>query len=289
MKIKTNKHVKKIGVDELPKYSPWVKRLLQLEPFRQPVRNIDKIDAEYDKDKYAKLLTYAKEHPGCTTADIASSQSPSDKNMVCFSTKSELFLTTYADYVKRQDENLINTLAEPISRARIVVELGCGYGNNLSVLSNAFPNRQWLGGEYSNNAVELAARLFKNHKEIAVLPFNWYDSNWSILEDLPEKALVFTRHTIEQLPQAKTVIPTLLKYKNKIKEVVHLEPVNEFCDQHTTLGMMRKAYTVMNDYNTDLFTILKNAKVQILKTDTDIFGGNPLNPTSLIHWKFSGE
>jgi hypothetical protein len=45
----------------------------------------------------------------------------------------------------------------------------------------------------------------------------------------------------------------------------------------------------MNDYNADLLTTLKNMRVQILKTDIDLIGGNPLNPTSLIQWKFAEE
>ncbi len=50
----------------------------------------------------------------------------------------------------------------------------------------------------------------------------------------------------------------------------------------STLGLTRQAYTIMNDYNTDLLTALKSLKVRILKTEAEVFGGNPLNPTSII-------
>jgi hypothetical protein len=282
-------YLKKIIIDELPEYTPWIERLLHLKPFKKPVRNLAKIDAEYDKDKYAKLSAYYKEHPDVAITDIMEQESSPSSDTACFSRKGELFLTTVANFRKLQDKILIDALAEPVSKTRVVVELGCGYGYNLSVLRNAFPNRLWLGGEYSKNAIELASHLFANCKDVSIQPFNWYDDTWAILENLQEKTLIFTRHSIEQLPQTKSIAPTFCKYKDKIEEVIHLEPVYEFIDKQTTLGIMRQAYTLINDYNTDLLTTLKNMRVQILNTDTDLIGGNPLNPTSLIQWKFAEE
>ncbi len=281
--------LERISVDELPKYTPWVGRLLHLEPFSKPVRNLAKIDAEYDKDKYAKLLAYYKKQPDASVADIRTKESFGDSETICFSRRGELFLTSVVHCRQLQDRLLIDTLAKPVSEARVVVELGCGYGYNLSVLRNAFPNRLWLGGEYSKNAIKLASHLFADSEDISVLPFNYYDETWAILESLAEKALVFIRHSIEQLPQVKSIMPTFCKYKDKIAEVVHLEPVFELIDKRSTLGQMRQAYTLMNDYNTDLLTSLNSMGAQILKTEIDLIGANPLNPTSLIHWKFTEE
>lgn len=138
--------LKKIGIDELPKYTPWVGRLLHLEPFSKPVRNLAKIDAEYDKDKYAKLLAYYNQQRGVSIADIKIREFLPGTDTVCFSKKDELFLTSVANLRRLQDKFLIDALAEPVSKARVVVELGCGYGYNFSILRNAFPHRLWLGG-----------------------------------------------------------------------------------------------------------------------------------------------
>lgn len=281
--------MKKISVDELPKYTQWVGRLLHLEPFSKPIRNLAKIDVEYDKDKYAKLLAYYNKQPGVSITDIRRQQSLPDSDTICFSRKGELFLTSVTNFRQLQDKFLIDVLAEPVSKARVVVELGCGYGYNFSVLRNAFPHRLWQGGEYSQNAIELASHLFADCEDVSVSPFNWYDATWAIFESLEEKALLFTRHSIEQLPHVKSIMPTLGKYKDKIVEVVHLEPVYELIDKRSTLGMMRQAYILMNDYNTDLLTTLNSMRVQILRTDIDLIGANPLNPTSLVQWKFAEE
>ena len=278
--------IKKITADELPAYTPWVKRLLHLETFSKSVRNLEKIDAEYDKDKYFKLLAYYNKHPGASIAEIRLQETLRDSDTACFSKKGELFLTSAANLHRLQEESLIDTLTEPLSKARVVVELGCGYGYNFSVLRNAFPNRLWLGGEYSKNAIELAGYLFADCKDVTVSHFNWYDDTWAILEGLTERAVLFTRHSLEQLPQAKSVIPTFRKYRDKIAGVVNLEPVYELIDTNLTLGLMRQAYSLMNDYNTDLLSTLESMRVQILRTDVDIIGTNPLNPTSLVQWSF---
>jgi len=139
------------------------------------------------------------------------------------------------------------------------------------------------------SVAQSGCHLFADCKDVSVLPFNWYDDTWEILESLEGKALVFTRHSIEQLSQVKSIMPTFAKYKDKIVEVVHLEPVYEQIDERSTLGLMRQAYTLMNDYNTDLLTTLNSMRVQIVRTDIDLIGANPLNPTSLVQWKFEEE
>ena len=101
--------------------------------------------------------------------------------------------------------------------------------------------------------------------------------------------MLFTRHSVEQLPQVKSIMPTFGKYKDRIAEAVHLEPVYELIDKRSTLGLMRQAYTLMNDYNTDLLTTLNSMRVRILRTEIDLIGANPLNPTSLVQWKFAQE
>jgi hypothetical protein len=279
--------LKKISLNELPQYTPWVERVLHLQPFLKSPRNLAKVDVEYDKNKYAKLLDFYNSKPGTTIADITAQECVGIPEKVCISKNDELFQTSVTDLNRLFDEFLIDTLTEHIRKAKVVVELGCGWGYNLNVLRKVFPNRLWLGGEYSQNAVKLGGHLFANEKDISISYFNWYDKEWKILENLPEKALIFTRHSIEQLPSVKSVIPTFRKYQNKIIEVVHLEPVYELTDPGTTLGLMRQAYTHMNDYNIDLLTTLRSLKVQILKTEAEVFGGNPLNPTSIIQWQFS--
>jgi hypothetical protein len=282
--------IQKISIDELPKYTPWVARILGLEHFARPVRDIAKIDAQYDRDIYAKLLAYQKEHPDVTPADIRRQETIKDpQQRVCFSMKGVLYVTSANEVQRIRDKALIDILAEPISRAKVVVELGCGYGYNLSLLNQAFPHCTWIGGEYSNNGVRLAERLFTDDQNISVIPFNYYDPEWSILENLTEEALVITVFSIGELPQAAAVMPTFLKYKDKIAEVIHLEPAYELLDNQSTLDLMRRSYIELNNYNTDLLTALNSIGAHVIEKQPYFIGTNPLCPISLIRWQFAEQ
>lgn len=279
--------IKKIELDELPKYSPWVARLLNIDPFSKPERTIAKIDTEYDKDKFARLLQFYEQKPSIGIEELRSVEQdflPPEKEL-CVSQGNELFLMPAAEVQRLDRQTLIDSLLPYMTERQVVVELGCGYGYNLGVLREVAPDHLFIGGDYSQNAVSLASKLFSDYPEITVSTFNFYDESWSNFDDVNEKALVFTRHAMECLPSAKRVMPTLIKYRRKISCVIHLEPVFEFNDPSTTLGLMRKSYTLLNDYNKDLFTCLKQMGVKILKMENDLFGLNPLNPTSLIVWQ----
>lgn len=279
--------MRKIELNELPKYSPWVARLLNIDPFPKPERTIAKIDAEYDKDKYAKFLQFYEQNSGIDFEKLRSVQEdylPPEKE-VCVSRGNELFLISAAAAQRLAKQTLLDSLVPYMAENRVILELGCGYGYNLGVLREAEPDHLFIGGDYSQNAVSLAGKLFRDYPEVTVSLFNFYDEAWSIFDAVEERALVFTHHTIEQLPSVKSIMPTFARYRQKIARVVHLEPVFEFNDPNTTLGLMRQSYLLLNDYNKDLFTCLKEMGAKILKVEKDVFGANPLNPTSLIVWQ----
>ena len=280
--------MRKIELDKLPKYSPWVARLLNIDPFPRPERTIAKIYAEYDKDKFAKLRQFYEQNPGLGIEELRGIEedfSPPEKEL-CVSQRNGLFLMPAAE-VQRQDRQIIlDSLLPYLAENRVVIELGCGYGYNLGVLREAKPDHLFIGGDYSQNAVSLGRKLFKNQPAVTVTQFNFYDETWSIFDTVAEKALVFTNHAIEQLPSAKSIMSTFARYSQKIACVIHLEPVFEFNDSDTVLGLMRQNYLLTNDYNRDLFTCLKEMGIKIIRTENDLFGPNPLNPTSLIVWQF---
>jgi len=289
--------MKRVNINDLPDFSNWAGRLLGVSPFNKPKRDMAKIEAEWELDKYAKLLYYYYQHPDATPTELenyvleqVSIPIGTMGGDICISKKGSLFLVPYKERRALTYENLSQTLAKSIAEVGVVIELGCGFGYNFYALSQLlpeiFPIKEWIGGEYSQNAVELARRVFRNTNNVAVVPFNYYDKEWAIFESLKEPSVVFTRHSIEQLPQSKDVILTLSKYKEKIKKVIHFEPAVELTDDGTLLGMMRRAYTQINDYNTDLLSAITNAGGRITKSEADVIGVNPLNPTSLVEWEF---
>ena len=51
---------------------------------------------------------------------------------------------------------------------------------------------------------------------------------------------------------------------------------------------MRRRYIEVNDYNTNLLTVLRDARdagtIQILEERAAVFGANPLLPASVLTW-----
>lgn len=269
--------MQEIKINELPDYNTWVARLLGLEQFTKPVRTIAKIDAEYDKDKYAKLLDYRLAHPDCSILDIRQRETFSSDTKFCISIHNKLYLVSPTEYRKLETDMLTKYMSPLISQAKTVIELGCGYGYNLSVLKKVWADKTYIGGEYSQNAIKLGESF-----GIKVLPFNWYDASWSIFNKLESPVLVFTKQTIEQLPLARKVLPTFRKYN--VIGVVHFEPVYEMANGNSLLALLRRAYTHLNDYNTDLLSTLSDMKVNITNKEYDVLSGNPLNVISVITW-----
>jgi len=278
-----------ISLNELPKYSPWVKRLLGLEKFNRVKRTSAKNYSEYDRDKFASLLTYSKRNPDASIENIRlMERRRASKDTVCVSRNGKLFLTTASNALRLEHKLFIDTVSSVIGSSDVVIDLGAGYGYNLLLLRNKFPELEYIGGDFSQNAVTLSRRLLKDI-EAKVVPFNFYDREWDVFcLASDKKILVFTYHSIMQLPRAASVFRGLRKYKEHISDVIHLEPIYEMYEEADTLGLFRKKYTLLNDYNSDLLSVLKKAKseVEIIDTKYDALGINPLLPTSIIHWRF---
>jgi len=279
--------MKALNLNDLPEWSPWPSRLLGMDPWRVPKRTIEKVDSEYDKDKYAKCLAYYTTVP---VSVEAIRQFEHGNGSACVALGNDLVVMTLSEAQLRYSKLLTETMYQEIEQSATVIELGCGYGYNLWMLKQSFRDKHFCGGEYSENAVCLASHLFHEDSAIGVSQFNFYDRVYGILESAKAPITVFTSHAIEQLPHAASFFQALLQHRDKIKAVFHFEPVCELHDS-TLLGLMRRRYAEVNDYNRDLLSELQrwSDDIRIVHTEAGVFGLNPLNPTSVVHWEFVQE
>lgn len=278
-----------IPFDELPAWSPWPARLLGLTSWKAPVRTVEKVDKEYDKDKYKSFLEFAqKSVPPPTPTEVSAYEfQVTARPSICVSQHGKLYELPSEKILPCDRDILMETLSPLMEQADTVVEIGCGYGINLWRLHERFPEKRYVGGDYSENAVRLAQLLYAKHPNITVERCNFYDDSYRLLEQCPKngKTLLFTRHAIEQLPTAAKVLQTLTQYFDRLAAVVHLEIVAENSDE-SLLGLLRKQYIAANDYNRDLLSLLRARKdIEILRNEPDAYGQNPLNPTSILIWK----
>ncbi|MSR86572.1 class I SAM-dependent methyltransferase [Candidatus Peribacteria bacterium] len=276
-----------IPLSELPKWSRWPARLLNLVEWKVPTRDVAKVDEEYDKNVYLHCVEYFHSHPGATADDVRAQEFRLPRPPVCVSRKNVLYEMPSEHLMTVDNEMLIDLLRPYMKDVDTVIELGCGYGYNLYVLRKEFPGKTYIGGEYSQNAVSLAAELYKGAADLRIEQFNYYDDTYTMFEKLPKtaKVLLFTRHSIEQLPSAKKFVETVMKYADRLVTVLHMEVAFEN-NGDDLLGMLRKRYVTANDYNRDIVGLLTGrTDIEIVRNDPDEYGENPLNPSSVIVWQ----
>lgn len=277
-----------IALGDLPKWSPWPARLLQLSEWKALTRDTKKVDSEYDKDKYLRCLNFLKEHPGSTPDDIRAFEQHLPVASLCVSQRNALYELPTKNIIPADNAMLVDVLAPLMAEADIVMELGCGYGYNLWELRRKFPEKTYIGGEYSPNAIMIAGMLYADTSNLTVEAFNYYDATYGILERCPpgKKILLFTRHSIEQLPSAKNVIDILATHVDRLAAVVHMDvAMGNYGD--SLLDLLRKKYVTACDYNRDLLDLLqaRQSDIEIFRNDHDVYGQNPLNPSAVIGWR----
>lgn len=283
---------KSLELNDLSKWSPWVARLLGAEPWTTPSRTIEKVEQEYDKDKYAKCLDYFNQTDGDPTPeDIKRFELSIDAaSNICASYGDSLKVVSLEEARRDYYKLMSDTMRKEIEKCKTVVELGSGYGFNLWMLKQQFGHCNYAGGEYSKNAVKLSSGLHNEGSGIRVSEFNFYDGlTYSLLEQATPPFVIFTSHAVEQLHSWSTpFFNALAQHRDQILAVFHFEPVYEVQDE-TVLGLLRRGYIESNDYNRDLLSELQGrSDIHITDVESNVFGINPLNPTTVIKWRFAG-
>lgn len=258
--------------DYLNHKSNWPKRFFGWETYSIK-RDEDQIETEYNEDRYLPLLTDAtlNSFEDCKTKEFENMGMIGDKPH--FVSYGEEIFQCPVRVARLLWNDLIRSSVATYATGRIC-ELGCGYGYNLSQLG-----ADSYGGEYSANAVELGRRLGAD-----VQQFNYYELG--DYDFIREGSTVLTVHSIEQIPTAQSFIDGMSKQRDKIREVIHLEP----CwleGRSTLLGFARNKFNEMIQHNRDLVTLLQQRPdIEILHFDADLFGIHPLNPTIRTVWRF---
>jgi SAM-dependent methyltransferase len=276
-----------IPIQELPAWSPWPMRICGLASWNIPSRTEEKVNGEYDKNEYLRCLAFAKENPGISPENVrAFEMRVQDRKSICVSQKEMLYELSTAKLLSVDADLLLEVIQPFMEEVDAIVELGCGYGINLWEINKRYPEKTYIGGEYSQNAIALAELLYAGHPNMRFEAFNYYAPSYGIFDQCKsKKTLVLTRHSIEQIPSAAPFVQGVTQYLDRIVIGVHLEIVRE---NHGTslLGLMRERYILLNDYNRDILSQLKShPKIEVLRNDPDVYGISPLNPTSVVVWK----
>jgi hypothetical protein len=254
--------------DYLSADNVWTRRLLGMEPF-QKRRDRAQVEREYDGDVYGRLLERYRHEPDALRAYTLSERT----DPVAMSLGDRIYAAERRELMAVIQNTLRGTLAEHAPEGRIC-ELGAGYGTNFFFLEG-----ELYGGELSANARELARLL--GHE---IHAFDFTDpASYAFIRP---GSTVLTCHALEQVPDARGVIAALERVRERILRVVHVEPLYR-PTRHNLLGLLRNRYAELNDYNRNLLEVVEShPEIEVLKLETDVFGNNPLNPSSVLVWQW---
>jgi hypothetical protein len=233
-------------------------------------RTQDRVLREYDEEKWADILwkidnSYAHE-----------------KNLATI-----IHGLLDSDALRESYKKIADILVEKADDADVIIELGSGWGVSLFNI--------WLQGGpkgipyyaldisgFGRMATYRLAALAKG-MDCRQRLFNYYEPD--SLECLPlyEKSLVFTVHSIEQIPEiSPDIFKGLLDRLLGIR-CLHFEPVG------WQVGYVGEKYAREHDYNRNLVSVLdrleKEGHLSIKSMTPDVSVVNPENPTMLIEWE----
>lgn len=188
--------------------------------------------------------------------------------------------------------DLVVDYAEAQGPFDYILELGCGYGQNLfRIFSRGGPNIPYFGGEFTESGVRMARDLadLAGSKKYEFFHFNHLKPDLSFLEK-KKKVLVFTSHTIEQVFSiASNWFDVVADIAEDVR-CVHLEP---FGFQMQNLGPATRAHAeffAKQNWNHNFALVAKEAqargviKVENIMLETT-FPVDPSNPSSLLFWR----
>ena len=275
-------HLTPIPLSDLPQWSPWPARIAGLSPWSKPVRNIEKIEQEYDREKFARCLEFVSKNGDADVDELRRFEvGLQEQDKMCVSLGEQLFAAPLSLALRMESALLTQAVAPYLAEANTLVELGCGWGHNLGQLARLFPEKQFIGGDYSRNAVEMASRLFRGKNNIRVERFNFYDRDYSILNAAKPPTVVLTVFAVEQLDSAAHFIGVVRACPSVLR-VINIEPLP--CPQPATmLQTLRAAYFRLNGYCEDLAALL-TSQISDVRIERDVFGLNPMHPASVTSW-----
>lgn len=314
--MKTIPLLEPITFNQAKKISPWPNRILGLDRWQKKVRDEATILAEYNNGWYrAAVRFFTKEkkqknaYDRCPTGaallaknfEKSMNQSVQKMTKVYGGFSNQTYLVSLGSTLCQGNVEILSRMfreyvADVVGaytkayQAAAVCELGSGIGINLFTVLAQNPALKIYGGEICPNALTFSKEVSSYFKIKSVFKlFKYRDPN-SLANLVPKtgKYILFTVHSIEQLPQLPDFFVSQIRnLPNPPEAVLHFEPI-QFPGTSTFTKQCRR-YSEINLYNQDLYTVLKKAEqvkeIKILDIQKYCIGISAFNPTSFIAWK----
>jgi len=280
---------KEVNFADLPKFSPWPRRVLGLEEFAKRIKIREEALREYDREKWAQALEKFHNQSWDSFRKFRDSVLGAGYSLKPVFWKKKLFMLNSNNFSDLFGD-LVADLLKRFLPVDTIVELGAGFGSVLLDLAarKELSGPRFIGGDLSENGIKLMNALAKRFSINVTSGFFDFTARYPGEIKFPQDSLIYTSFGLCCLPHIEEVfIQRLIEAKPKF--VLHIEPVYPDLEGASLLDLMVRKYIEINDYNRNLLQLLKEeerkGEIQICALEKQIIGENPLFPASVIIWR----
>jgi hypothetical protein len=280
------KIIKKINLDSLAKYSQWPQLLLSSKIFKK-YKTKKEIIREFNDEKWKKIYKTLNDKKKYSILEAEKALNNPDKITICYDHDKGFCLSKNKEINKYILKILEDKIKKHLSSASCLVELGAGFGSKILQLSKIFKEKKLnlFAGEYTSIGRNLI-KIIANYEKINI-NVKYCDLNNLKNLKIPKNSVIFTSYSMHYVSKLNKNFVKIINNLNP-KIIIHFEPCYELYDSQNLHGLMCKKYIEINDYNKNLYSILKQKHLKNkidLKITKNIFGHNPLLPISILEWK----
>lgn len=172
-----------------------------------------------------------------------------------------------------------------------VFEFGCGTGYNLVIMARLFPQKRFLGLDWSENAVRFVETIADSLglDRLQGRLFDYFSPDDSL--EIPENTAIITLNSMEQLGNDyENFLEFLLKKRPAL--CINSEPFVEMYDEGDLLDYLAARYhrrrNYLRGYLPALKQLEKEGKIEILKEQRVQSGNLFHDGYSLVIWRIAG-
>jgi len=278
---------KKISLFDLHKYSEWYEILNGKKETEVRKKSKKEVLREFENEKWKSLYEYLRKNPNLTVLDVDKILYSNKINIPIFFENNFYMVTPYEAH-RLHIDLYVKVISKYLEEGISLIEFGAGYGSkilNLSLLK-PFKNTSMTAGELTLNGQKIIKKLSDNmNKNVKSIYCDLGALDFSEI-NIPENSIIFTSYSAHYVPFLnKNFVEKMLSLKPKV--VIHFEPCYELNSSKSKFELMCKKYIEINDYNRNLFSVLKaNEKEEKINLfyKKNIIGSNPFLPISVIEW-----
>jgi hypothetical protein len=283
-----NSNFVRIDFNDIAKFSNSAFLLIESDLKDVKRKSKSEILREYELEKWAEVNKWLEERPYLTHHDINFLRFGSNESAPIY-LGNEFYLAppllAYQEHIKLY----LQKISPFYNNASSLVELGAGYGSILfDLYLNGFSTIPIFAGELTQSGINAIERISTNLDIDIASGYCDLESLQNMKIEIPKKSIIFTSYAAHYSPvTSEEFVNQICKLDPLV--VFHFEPIYDHYPINTIHGLMCRKYIKLNDYNTNLLSILKTKEmtsdIKILEEAPMLIGSNPFLPISAISWQ----